>query len=198
MISGLIRGQSRFLTAALLLALLALLIGAIAIPAWSMNRHYDALISGMSDQLAIYKRVATHSDAYQAEYQQLVRLQQLDKRYLQGATESLATAELQRTVKQVVAGGKGDIISTQVMPTTEQEGFKRVAIRTRMKSTLEDMVAIFHALESGKPYLFIDDVTIRSRPVSRRRLPAYKALDQTLSILDIDFRLSGYLRGEKR
>jgi general secretion pathway protein M len=198
MISRLSRGQSRFLAATMLLVLVALVVGAIAIPAWSMNRHYDELISGMSDQLAIYKRVATHSGEYQAEYQRLVRLQQQDKRYLQGATESLATAELQRTVKQVVAGRKGDIISTQVVPTTEEEGFKRVAIRTRMKSTLEDMVTIFHTLESSKPYLFIDDVTIRSRPVSRRRLPAYKELDQTLRILDIDFRLSGYMRSEKR
>ena len=198
MILGMSRRQSRLLAALLLLLLVALLIGGIAIPVWSMNRHYDELITGMSDQLEIYKRVATHSDEYQAEYQGLVRLQQQDKRYLQGATESLATAELQRTVKQVAGGRNGDVISTQVVQTAEEEGFTKVAIRIRMKSTLEDMVAIFHSLESGKPYLFVDDVTIRSRPVARRRLSAFKDLNQALSVLDIDFRLSGYMRGERK
>lgn len=198
MISRLTRSQSRSLAIALLLLLLTVLIAAIAVPAWSMNRHYDELISGMTNQLEIYKRVATHSDEYQAEYQRLIRFQQQDRRYLQSATESLATAELQRIVKQVATGKKGEILSTQVLQTKVEEGFKRVVIRLRMKSTLEDMLSIFHSLESNEPYLFIDEVIIRSRQVARRRMPANKDLEQALSMLDIDFQLSGYMRGEKR
>jgi general secretion pathway protein M len=198
MISGLNRRQSRSLAVALLILVLVLLIAVIVVPAWSMNRHYDELISGMSSQLEIYKRVATHSDEYKAEYQRLVSFQQQDKRYLQSATESLATAELQRTVKQVVASRHGEILSTQVLQTTVEEGFSKVVIRIRMKSTLEDMLVIFYALESEKPFLFIDNVSIRSRPVSRRRMPANKDLSEALSQLDIDFQLSGYMRGEKR
>jgi general secretion pathway protein M len=197
-ISQLTRRQSRTLAVTLLLLLVAILIAAIAVPAWTMNRHYDELISSMSSQLEIYKRVATHSDEYQAEYQRLVKFQQQDRRYLQSATESLATAELQRIVKQVAAGKSGQILSTQVMQATEEEGFKRVAIRLRMKSTLEDMISIFHALESNKPYLFVDEVNVRSRQVARRRLPANKDLEAAMSLLDIDFQLSGYLRGEMR
>ena len=166
-------------------------------PAWSLNNHYDELISSMQNQLEIYRRVATHSDQYQAEYQRLVRLQAQDRRYLQSDTESLATAELQRAVKLVIAGKHGEIISTQVTQTTEEEGFKRVAIRIRMKSTLEDMVEIFHAIESQKPYLFIGDINVRSRQVSRRRMPANQELQDALSQLDIDFQLSGYMRGGK-
>lgn len=198
MISGLNRRQSRTLAVALLIILLVLLISAIAVPVWSMNRHYDELISGMTNQLDIYKRVATHSDDYKAEYQRLVRFQQQDKRYLQSATESLATAELQRIVKQIAASRKGEILSTQVLQTTVEEGFNKVVIRIRMKSTLEDMLVIFHSLESNKPFLFVDDVIIRSRQVARRRMPANKDLSMALSLLDIDFQLSGYMRGEKR
>jgi len=64
-----------------------------------------------------------------------------------------------------------------------------------MKSTLEDMVKIFHALETRKPYLFLEDVTVRSRQVARRRLPSNASIDEAMSQLDIDFKLSGYMRG---
>ena len=197
MISSLQPARSRFLALLLLIVSVLALCALIAIPAWSLNNHYDQLIENMQNQLEIYQRVATHSDQYQAEYQRLLRQQGQDRRYLQSDTESLATAELQRAVKQVIAGKNGEIISTQVAQTVEEEGFKRVAIRIRMKSTLEDMVAIFHAIESQKPYLFIDDINVRSRQVARRRMPANQELQDALSQLEIDFQLSGYMRGSR-
>lgn len=187
--------RSRFIALLLLVIGLMALFAAFALPAWSLNNHYDELIASMQNQLEIYRRVTTHSDQYQAEYQRLVRLQAQDRRYLRSDTESLATAELQQAVKQVIAGKNGEIISTQVTPSKDEEGFKRVAIRIRMKSTLEDMVKIFHAIESQKPYLFIDDVNVRSRQVSRRRMPANQDLQEALSQLEIDFQLAGYMRG---
>jgi len=187
--------QGRLLALLLLVVVLVLTGTAILVPALSMNRHYDELITSMNDQLAVYQRVARHGDQYQAQYQRLQRLQQQDRRYLQSDTESLATAELQRIVKQIISGNQGEILSTQVMQTAQEEGFKRVTIQIRMKSTLEDMVKIFHALETRKPYLFLEDVTVRSRQVARRRLPSNASIDEAMSQLDIDFKLSGYMRG---
>ena len=195
MISGLDRRQSRLLALLLFTACLLLAAAALVVPAVVLNRHYDELINGMSDQLAVYKRVAQNSQQYQDRFQRLLSQQRQDRRYLKSNTESLATAELQSVVKQVIAANQGEILSTQVTPTTEEQGFKRVSIRIRMKSTLEDSVKIFHTLETKKPYLFIEQVTIRSRQVSRRRLPSSKAIEEAISQLDIDFQLSGYMRG---
>ncbi|MCG7963916.1 MAG: type II secretion system protein M, partial [Candidatus Thiodiazotropha taylori] len=78
----------------------------------------------------------------------------------------------------------------------QEDGFSRVAIRVRMKSTLENSVSIFHKLESEKPFLFVDEIVIRSRPIARRRLPANKKIKQTLELLDIDFKLVGYMKGQ--
>ena len=197
MIAGRNRQQSRLLALLLFVVTLVMVIAAIALPALAMNRHYDELIEGMNNQLEVYRRVARHSDQYQTKYQRLQRIRQQDRRYLRSDTESLATAELQRIVKQIIAGNKGEILSTQVMRTSEEQGFKRVAIRMRMKSTLEEMVKILHALETEQPYLFIENVTVRSRQVARRRLPSNKAIDKAMSQLDIDFQLSGYMRGGK-
>jgi general secretion pathway protein M len=191
--------QRRLLAVLLLLAVIAILVAAIAIPAYSMNRHYDETISSMLNQRAIYQRVADQSDKYQAEFQRLAASRNRDKRYLTSANESLATAELQGKIKQLTAGGKkGDVLSTQVLQTTEEEGFNRVVIRVRMKSTLEDLVSTLHSLESQTPYLFVSNLTIRSRQVARRRLPSTKELTKALQLMDVDFQLSGYVRGEKQ
>ena len=195
MISALDRRQSRLFALLLLMVCLLLVTAAVVVPAVLLNRHYDELITGMRDQLVVYRRVAQHSPQYQDRFQRLLSQQRQDRRYLTSQTESLATAEFQSVVKQVIAANQGEILSTQVTPTTEEQGFKRVSIRIRMKSTLEDMVKIFHTLESRKPYLFIEQVTIRSRQVSRRRLPTSKAIEEAISQLDIDFQLSGYMRG---
>jgi general secretion pathway protein M len=197
MIANLNRRHRRLLALLLLIVALVLIVAAIALPALTMNSHYDELIRSMNDQLEVYQRVAQHGDQYQAKYQQLQRFQQQDRRYLQSNTESLATAELQRIVKQVIAGHQGEILSTQVMKMGEEQGFRRVSIRIRMKSTLEDMVQIFHALESRKPYLFLQNITVRSRQVARRRLPANEAIKKAMSQLDVDFQLSGYMRGNQ-
>ncbi len=195
MIARLDGRKSRPLALLLLIVTLLLVVASVVLPVFAMNRHYDELITGMSDQLVVYQRVARNSKQYQARFQQLMRLQRQDRRYLKSNTESLATAELQSIVKQVIAGNQGEILSTQVTRTTEEQGFKRITIRIRMKSTLEDMVKIFHSLESKKPYLFVENVNVRSRQVARRRLPTNKAIEEAMSQLDIDFQLSGYMRG---
>ncbi|MES9927768.1 MAG: type II secretion system protein GspM, partial [Candidatus Thiodiazotropha sp. 6PDIVS] len=96
--------------------------------------------------------------------------------------------------KGVVSAAKGEILSTQIIGNDEEDGFRRVAIRVRMKSTLQDSVTIFHKLEGERPYLFVEEITIRSRPVARRRLPVNKTIQRALELLDIDFKLVGYMK----
>lgn len=198
MMAELDRRKSRLLAILLLLGVLTFLVAAIAIPTLAVNRHYDELIMGMSDQLKVYYRVARHSEEYESAYQLLQRKQQKDRRYLQSETESLATAELQRTVKQIISRNKGEVLSAQVIRSTEEEDFMRVSVRIRMKSSLEDMVKAVHALEANKPYLFIDNVTVRSRNKARRRIPSTKEIEEAIAKLDVDMQVSGYMRGEKQ
>lgn len=188
--------QRRLLALVLFLVVLVLLVAAVAIPVLASNRHYDELIEGMHNQTQIYQRVARHSREYEKAYALLQRKQQSDRRYLRSNTESLATAELQRTVKQVISRNNGEILSAQVIRSTEEQGFKRITVRIRMKSTLEDLVKTFHTLETNKPYLFVDNVTIRSRNVARRRVRENKLIEAAIAQLDVDFQLSGYMRGE--
>ncbi|MCU7932601.1 MAG: type II secretion system protein M [Candidatus Thiodiazotropha sp. (ex Codakia rugifera)] len=197
MLSSLTPIQSRIVASAILLLLFLVVLVAAIYPVWSLNTTYDEQITDAQHQIQIYQRIASQNNQYQQEFNHLKRSQQTDRRYLQSNTDSLAKAELQRRMKQVAGKKNGEIISTQAVQVTQEEDLNRVAIRVRMKSTLENMKAILHQLETGKPYLFVENITVRSRHITRRRLPKTKEITKAISMLDVEFLLSGYLkRGE--
>ncbi|MCU7890939.1 MAG: type II secretion system protein M [Candidatus Thiodiazotropha sp. (ex Ustalcina ferruginea)] len=197
MLSSLTPIQSRIVASAILLLLFLIILVAAIYPVWSLNATYDEQISDDQHQIKIYQRIASQDNQYQQEFSNLKRNQQTDRRYLQSNTDSLAKAELQRRMKLVAAKKNGEIISTQAVQVTQEEDLNRVAIRVRMKSTLENMKAILHQLETEKPYLFVENIMVRSRHVTRRRLPKTKEITKAISMLDVEFLLSGYLkRGE--
>ncbi|MCU7944837.1 MAG: type II secretion system protein M, partial [Candidatus Thiodiazotropha sp. (ex Cardiolucina cf. quadrata)] len=95
---------------------------------------------------------------------------------------------------QVVAAGQGEIISTQTAQISQEEILNKAAIRFRMKSTLENLKQIMYQLESQKPYLFIENISLRSRHIPRRRLPKTKEIEKQLRMLDLEFLVVGYIK----
>ena len=55
--------------------------------------------------------------------------------------------------------------------------------------TIEGLETTLYELETGQPYLIIDDVTVRPERVRRRREEAEKE-----PVLDVSLELFGYLR----
>ena len=194
MITTLSPRQSRALAGAILVLVLSTAVVLLIYPVWSMNEALGIQIDDTLFQIQRYKRIATQNDQYQLEFNNIKQSQQTDQRYLQSKTESLANAELQRRIKQLVAAGQGEIISTQTSQISQEEMLNRVAIRVRMKSTLEGLKTILHRIETQKPYLFIDNITIRSRHITRRGLPKTKKIVEAMRMLDVDFHLLGYIK----
>ncbi|MEW8561197.1 MAG: GspMb/PilO family protein, partial [Candidatus Thiodiazotropha sp.] len=59
---------------------------------------------------------------------------------------------------------------------------------------LEFQLQYLHQLETQKPYLFIDNITLRSRNLARRRLPNKQQLTEAIRVLELDFLVVGYLK----
>jgi general secretion pathway protein M len=112
--------------------------------------------------------------------------------YLKGPSDALAAAQLQVRVKSVVGGAGGELRSTQILPASPLEGglgFRRAALRVHFVVTIEGLRTTLYELETGQPYLIIDDVTIRQERVRRRRNEPEQE-----PILDVSLELFGYLR----
>lgn len=186
--------QSRSLALLILFLLLAGLVALVVIPAWSANSHYQERLVQMESRLELLKRSASIGASLKTEFTQLKRIMATDVHYLKSNSDALGAAELQRSVKRVAAPKGAEIISTQILPSKQEEGSTRVTLRVRMKGSLETLVSVFHELETGSPYLFLENISIRGRAISRRRV-AKTTSGVKPPDLDIDFELSGYMRG---
>ena len=176
----------------LALAILVLALGAVfslsVLPVLLANQHYRNSIDGLESRLKQLQRAAAIGDSLQPQYEQLKRWQTSDAQYLKSNSAALAAAELQRLVKRILVAKNAEVVSTQILTTRQEEGFDRVSQKVRIRGELQNIVQAFYAIETGEPFVFLDNVSVRA---SRgRRVRGQVA---TLQTLDIDMELIGYM-----
>lgn len=182
----------------LALVILALVTGIIfiltAAPLISLNAHYLDRIDRLEQRLQILQRKVATGDDLRSRHAQLKQLLANNRHYLKSTTEALAAADLQGIVKRISRSSGTEVLSTQTLPGIKELGFSGVTLKVRMRGKLKELVRIFHNLETGQPYLFIDNVSIRSR-VQHSGNITYKGrkFNPISEILDIEFDLTGYM-----
>jgi general secretion pathway protein M len=129
------------------------------------------------------------------------RLAQLDARggdagFLAEPTTELATAaliqRLEGVIETVSPGSRGCAITNRAPITDEQASgrFRRVAVAVRLRCGNAETLSVLHALESARPYLFVDALAITAQryfAIPGNNLPQEGGLD-------VSFNLYGYLR----
>jgi general secretion pathway protein M len=180
--------QRRLLALAILLLVLGVVFSITVLPVLMANQHYRDSIAGLESRLQKLQRAAAIGDSLQPQYEQLKRWQTSDAQYLKSNSAALAAAELQRLVKRVIVAKNAEVVSTQILTTRQEEGFDRVALKVRIRGELGNIIQAFHVLESGEPFVFLENVSVRA---SRgRRVRGQVAPLQTL---DIDMELIAYM-----
>lgn len=140
--------------------------------------------------LAKYEATGREVPALQKRLDELHRQGATGAGYLAGDSETLVAAALQERLKAAVTQTGGRLNSTQVIATSSQAKTHRVAVRGQMQMSLAALQRVLYALESGSPYLFIDNLDVR--PMVGPRGPQ-RADDD--GMLDVHFDVYGYMRG---
>lgn len=117
--------------------------------------------------------------------------------FLPEATAELATAGLSQRLENVVLeaspGNRSCAISNRSPllppPASAGEPFTRVAVQVRLRCGTPELAAVLHALESGTPQLFVDNLNILAQ-----RFPSGAGQMTGSGGLDVAFDLAGYLR----
>jgi general secretion pathway protein M len=84
-------------------------------------------------------------------------------------SSSLATAELQNSIKAMAVDAGGELSSSQVLPNKEQDGLIRIAVKVKLTGDMEMLRAILYEIEIKKPFLVIENVTVIPAPKKRNR-----------------------------
>jgi len=112
--------------------------------------------------------------------------------FLPEATAELATAGLVQRLESVVAqaspGHRSCAISNRSpLPPDTQNRFTRVSVQVRLRCGTPELAAVLHALESGAPRLFVDNLNVLAQR-------AQLSPNEVGSGLDVTLELSGYVR----
>ena len=116
--------------------------------------------------------------------------------FLAEPTAELATAaliqQLERVVGEASPGNRGcAIVNRAPQDAGQQAGrYRRVTVQVRLRCGNAETLAVLHALESARPYLFVDTVNIAAQryfAIPGNNLPQEGGLD-------VAFDLYGYLR----
>ena len=175
------------------LSLLVFVIGALYLllvsPVLEAYRSTDEASQEALEQLARYEHISKTNPNRKAELEKLAKQQSRSGVYLAGDTDALAAAGLQEDVGAKIEKNGGKVRSMQILPVKTDGDFKRVSVRVQLTATLGSFARILYALESGKPYVFIDNLDVKNR----RARKAKKGTQEDPELV-IRFDLYGYLR----
>lgn len=112
--------------------------------------------------------------------------------FLPENTRELASAGLVQRLQQVVSAASPNPNACQITAQTptdmpSQDDYPRVMVQVRLRCGMGEFAAVLHALESGNPQLFIDNLDVLSRR-------SYLTAGGDSVGLDVSFDLYGYLK----
>ncbi len=158
-----LRGEARGRALALGLLVCTLLAGVVlvAAPLALAHRYYDGKLADLKDRLERYQRLA----ATRAELRQ--RLEQMramdgERFYLKSAAPARAAGEIQELEKSLIEANGGRLASMQILPYSDEGAYRRIAVNAQMLGNIATVQNVLRALEMHEPFLFIDNLNVRS------------------------------------
>ena len=160
--------QSRALAIGLLLAAIVLVVAAVAIPVWMLNRHYDVALADYTGKLERFGRIAsTRPDL--ARHLDAVRGKDARKFFLRSGATALSAAEAQEAVRHIVEANGGRLITMQAPSSRDEGRYRQITVNVQLTANIFAVRKILHAIETNVPYLFVDNLMIRSQVPSNHR-----------------------------
>ncbi len=186
--------RDRWLALGLLLAVLAISYLVLVHPSWTVPMHevevqiQDLRQRELRLRMQLQQAPQVTQRLHQAERELATR-----PGFLHEASAELASAGLVQRLESAVAtaspGNRSCAISNRspLAADKHRDRFTRVAVQVRLRCGTQELAAVLHALESGTPALFIDNLNVMAQ---RYQLSPTESGNG----LDVAFELAGYLR----
>ncbi len=151
----------------------------------------DQIASLRDEELALRMEIAQRP-ALELELARVQAFESGNPGFLPEPNRQLATAALVQRLESVVGQASPQASRCQITARTpsetrSEEPFERATVQVRLRCGMAELGAVLHALESGSPQLFIDNLDLLSRR-------SYLGTGQEGGAMDVSFDLYGYLK----
>jgi general secretion pathway protein M len=160
LVAGLPPARARALAIALLVLAVAGALALLVVPLLLLHQHYDTAIESLTTRLTTYRRVAAQAPSLRTALDS-VRAKDGRRFYLRNTAPNLAGAELQELVRAAIENNGGRITTTQNIAPRDDGRFKQIGVNMQFFATTAALQKVLTALESGPPYLVVENLTLR-------------------------------------
>lgn len=151
------------------LLLLPLVILALIATTWlEQLGSMDNQIQDDLDRLVRYQRLVSSLPGLRAALEQEQSNDSYKAFYFDADTPAIAGAQLQSEVQEMVRAAGARPVSAQVLPSDDNDDPPRVRVRIQLQGTTEQLFDVLYRIESARPFLLIDQMSVRSQARSDR------------------------------
>ena len=169
MIANLDQMQQRQFAIAILAVIVVVVLGVSVGPVWYANASRQAALNDAQERLQRYEKIAARDRELLPQYEALRQAQKSAGNQLRSDTAAVAGAELQRRVKDITGRHSAQIVSTQILPASEEEGFVRITLRVRLRGVLPDLLRSIYDIETNEVHMFLDNLSLRNNAAGLRQ-----------------------------
>lgn len=177
------------LAVGLLIAGLAMLVAAAAAP-FLMANDFKSEIESKDELLTALTRRAKDRDRLKSENDRLAAAGSQARALIEGESFGLASANLQKLLVENVQSAGLTLRSIQSLDPANDGDLTAVSVRLVCRGVTDGLRTLLHALESGEPLLFVDEVLIKSE-----RSPGEEGTREGGTEISIELKVSGFTTG---
>jgi len=156
--------QRKLLAVFILALLIVVVTGIVALPYNVIVDRYDNKLQRHNEKLEIQRAIVRDGEKARTQQRILDRLEATNGFFLTSDRPALASAELQKRVKQVIEQSGGTVVSSQMLGDKSEQGVDMVVLRVQMRCGVEELQKVFHTLEAQTPILLLDNILLGARP----------------------------------
>jgi general secretion pathway protein M len=156
-------GLSRILALALLAFLCVAAFQLIAFPVFRVYPEVARRIEEAQTSLRRYQALSAQGAQLLAHLQAAKNVVANSLTYLKGSSHTLAGAELQNQVRNIVEAAGGELRSSQILPAEANENkndIRRVIVRAQIGVSMGRLQELLYNIETNTPGLFIHEILI--------------------------------------
>ena len=183
----------RWLALGLLLFVFMLIIFVAIVPLVSTGLDYYQQKKELTFRLQRAKQIVARKETVLEDIKNIKQQYQQQNYFSTQNTVALASADLQKFIKSTISSAGGQLTSTQVLPSTSENGFKRISVKVRMSGDAEILRSVLYEIESAVPVMIVDQIDIR--PVRGKRNRKTRKIEPS-SKLNINFQATGFMRAD--
>lgn len=188
----------RLIAISLLLMLLALLGIYGATPWFEQVNQRQTRVEMLQRQLLGNQTLLANESAIDDELARIELLSGEQALLFSSTKPALAAADLRELIGEVVADSGGQLVSVQEYEADNLPGTRAIGLRAHLTGEAQNLSDILYALETARPAIFIDKLTVstsrRSTARNNRRLRARPNSNVVRrNSLDIRLDLSAYI-----